>query len=219
MKRILAAFGVMAFGLSACSGKVPLETLAKVPGMEGLRTEVIALDPNTLPIIDQIGSDGRKAVNVVRINQKAAIDMIEVARNGDRSTYLSASRRGLVLKNGIITQTQGIGGDLSSSQHESYDLLHTNRVFTKTHGYLGGDDRIHKMTFRCIRTARSADYFGLREQRRLLVPVDEICRNEVQVHENIYFLYPGTDRVFRSRQWVSEQIGFLRVEQTQLPTP
>lgn len=210
---------VLAVVLTACSSGTTMTRLAKIPGFESLSEEPVLLDPNALAVIDQIGAGARKAINVVRIERKAAMDMIEIAHEGDRSTYMSASRRGLVLKNGVITQTQGIGGDLANSQHESYDLRYTQDVFTKTHGFLGGDNQIHTVTFRCIRTVRPTDYFGLREQRRLLTPVDEVCSNDRQSHENIYFLYPNTGTVFRSRQWVSDQIGYLRVEQIQLPSP
>ena len=217
MRHLISTFAALALLLSACSGDTAMSKLGKVPGFEDLAVEPIGLDPNAFALVDQIGARDRKAINVIRIAQSAALDMIEIARKGDRSSYMSASRRGLILKNGIITQTQGVGGDLSISQHETYALRDTGRVFTKTHGYLGGDNQIYTVSYRCIRTARPTDQYGLRERRRLLTPVDEVCRNETQIHENVYFLYPGTGEVFRSRQWVSDQIGYLRVDQIQIP--
>jgi hypothetical protein len=175
------------------------------------------LDADQLAVIDQVDPSSRRAINVVRIDQNAFDNMVEIARRGSRSTYMSASRRGVILNNGIVTQTQGVGGDLSGSKHENNDLRATGQVFTKVHTSLGGDDRIHSETFRCIRTARPVDHFGLNENRRLLQPIDEVCRNENSVHENLYFLYPGTGQVFRSRQWVSRQIGYFRIEQLDLP--
>jgi hypothetical protein len=203
--------------LTACAGGKATQLISKVPGLEDLSLEPIALDPAQLAIIDQVDPTSRRAINVIRINQKASINMVEIARKGDRSTYMSASRRGVILKNGILTQTQGVGGDLAGAQHESEDIAMTDRVFTKVHTALGGDDRIHAETFRCIRTARAVDFFGLDAKRRLLQPIDEVCRNEDSVHENVYFLYPGTGTVFRSRQWVSDQLGYFRIEQIQLP--
>jgi hypothetical protein len=203
--------------LSACSGSNGIRLISKVPGFEGLSIEPIGLDPAQLAIVDQVNPNERRAINVVRIEQNAAINLVEIARKGARSTYMSASRRGVVLNNGIITQTQGVGGDLAGSKHESDNPRETGRVYTKVHTMLGGDDRIHSETFRCIRTARPVDYYGLDASRRLLQPIDEVCRNENNVHENVYFLYPGTNQVFRSRQWVSQQIGYFRIEQIDLP--
>ena len=217
MKILFPILATFALALSACSGGTALSKISTIPGLEVLTDAPVAMDPSTFAQIDQIGAASRKAINVIRIEQKAALDMIEIARDGMLSSYMSASRRGVILKNGIITQTQGIGGDLSISQHQTYDLLDTDRIFTKTHGYLGGHNKIQSVAFRCIRTARATDYFGLRDSRRLLTPVDEVCSNNTQSHENVYFLYPKSGQVFRSRQWVSDQIGFLRVEQIQLP--
>lgn len=214
MKIFISVIGLLV--LTACSGNNTLNRLSKVPGLESLSEETVVLDPNALAVVDQIGKGKRKAVNVIRIERNAALDMLEIAREGDRSSYMSATRRAIILQNGIITQTQGIGGDLAISQHEHYELRYSG-VFTKTHGYLGGDNKIHTVTFRCIRTLRPTDYFGLREQRRLLTPVDEVCSNDEQSHENVYFLHPNTGTVFRSRQWVSDQIGYLRIQQVQLP--
>jgi hypothetical protein len=208
---------VVACLLTACAGSKGTQLISKVPGLEGLSVEAIGLDGAQLVVIDQVDPTDRRAINVIRINQKASINLVEIARKGDRSTYMSASRRGVILNNGILTQTQGVGGDLAGAQHETLDLRITGRVFTKVHTTLGGDDRIHAETFRCIRTARAVDYFGLDAKRRLLQPIDEVCRNEDRVHENVYFLHPGTGTVFRSRQWVSDQLGYFRIEQIQLP--
>ena len=203
--------------LTACAGGKGVQMISKVPGLEGLQLDPVGLDGEQLAIVDQIDPSDRGAINVIRIAQNASINMVEIARDGGRSTYMSASRRGVVLNNGILSQTQGVGGDLAGSKHEITRLRTTGKVFTKVHTSLGGDDRIHSETFRCIRTARPVDYFGLDENRRLLQPIDEVCSNENRKHENVYFLYPGTDRVFRSRQWVSEQIGYFRIEQVKLP--
>ena len=174
--------------LSACSGGKGVQLMSKIPGLEDVSIKPIGLDPAQLAIIDQIDPDTRRAINVVRIEKNASLNLVEVARKGTRSTYMSASRRGIILDNGILTQTQGVGGDLAGSKHEITHLLTTGRVFTKVHTSLGGDDRIHTQTFRCIRTARPVDYFGLNENRRLLQPIDEVCRNENGLHENVYFL-------------------------------
>jgi hypothetical protein len=219
MKHSISLLTAMVLSLTACSGGTTMNKLAKVPGLENLAQETVALDPNVFALIDQVAAKDRKIINVIRIDRNAALDLLEVARQGNRSTYMSASRRSLTLKNGIVIQTQGIGGDLSTSQHQTYDLGDTGRVYTKTHGYLGGDNEIHTVAFRCIRTARPTDHFGLRDKRRLLTPVDEVCSNDTQSHENIYFLDPKTGKVFRSRQWVSDQIGYLRIEQIKLPSP
>jgi hypothetical protein len=219
MKFSLLVQTLMLAALTACSGNGAVETLAKVPGFGNLAVEQVVLDPNTLAAIDQIGNNERKAINVIRIDRNAGLDLIEIARKGNRSTYTSATRRSIVLKEGVIVQTQGIGGDLATSQHETYDLRNSGTVFTKTHSYLGGDNQIQSVAFRCVRQVRPTDFFGLREKRRLLTPVDEVCSNKDQTHQNIYFLYPNTGTVFRSRQWVSDQIGYLRVEQILLPSP
>jgi hypothetical protein len=216
--RILFA-GILIASLTACGNTELKETVTKVPGLKALSPTLIGLDPNVFAQIDQIGNTNRRAIQIVRVDQNAAAELIEVARQGDRSTYLTGSRRGIVLKRGIITQTQGIGGDLNGSIHANYHLRATGQVFTKVHNYLGGDNRIHPTSYRCLRTARPVDFYGLRERRKRLQPIDEVCRSDGQTHKNIYFLIPGTDHVHRSRQWVSEQIGYLRVEEIEIRLP
>lgn len=76
----------------------------------------------------------------------------EIARNGGYSTFASADRQVIVLKDGFVTATRGLGADLMSSDSAELErLVRTRQAGTAAYElrFLDGEDQRQALSMTC----------------------------------------------------------------------
>lgn len=209
------AFGALAVLLAACSG-----------GQGNLNTQA-----NTLNELRQIVLANRtraQSVDVVLtralLDQQTVSRLETVADNHNLTAYLvPLSRRGpvtvwrdangvqFVVREGLLTGTRGLGGDLVSSDYAP--TLAAIKAGAGTYeramylrNALGGQD---KLTMRC--TMQSLGTVGLEVVERIYAVrhLQEACLAEGVAVTNEYWAETNTGLIRQSRQWGGPGVGFL----------
>ena len=124
--------------------------------------------------------------------------LIENTRNRDVVTYLTPDGISVSLRHGVLVATRGLGFDLMTADVSAVIPAIRNRSqeVIRVHRYLDGEEQVVIRTFIC-------DYSGAGT-------VTETCYSDGLRITNTYDL--GGRAIRASRQWVSPEQGYLRVE-------
>lgn len=135
--------------------------------------------------------------------------MAERGRNGAMRTFISPDNRALILRDGMMAGTRGLGRDLMSSETaESAALIGARKAGTakRVQYYLDGDGLERPLPMTCS----IAPGAPLQQQGVTVTPVSETCAPAGA--ENSYMV--GADgRILASRQWIGPRMGYLNITQ------
>lgn len=134
------------------------------------------------------------------------------ASNDDVTSWRSPDGTGLVLRHGVLSRTQAVGGDLMSA--DLADVLaalagHADQA-TRIHRYLDGENHVVAESFICD-YARAADSTSAYFHEIRVTRVDETCSGIDYIFENQYWI-TGTGAIVRAVQWISEPAGYVEYE-------
>lgn len=146
--------------------------------------------------------------------------VVPLADNGGYLMYQDAGRRGITMRGGLITATQGFFYNMSASQHAVEDPIVTPkpvaewpaRVFRNYQFSLRGGAKDFEITASC------RFKFGPRERIEIVelffdtVRITETCSNTVRSFENTYWADPTSGFIWRSEQWVGPRQDSLNIE-------
>ena len=109
------------------------------------------------------------------------------ASNDDVTSWRSPDGTGLVLRHGVLSRTQAVGGDLMSA--DLADVLaalagHADQA-TRIHRYLDGENHVVAESFICD-YARAADSTSAYFHEIRVTRVDETCSGIDYIFENQY---------------------------------
>ncbi|MFT6090194.1 YjbF family lipoprotein [Sulfitobacter sp.] len=130
----------------------------------------------------------------------------------DVETWLSADMSALMIQNGIIRGTRGVGSELFASDiSEPMKLILSGNTgysdrFTSN---LGGDDRIRTRTYRCLVETRGSDVINLEIGRVATRVMTEDCKSMDQSFTNTYWVSSTTGAIVQSRQWAGDEVGYM----------
>lgn len=140
--------------------------------------------------------------------------MLRIEGNGAHDTYGTADRRTLTMRNGIVTATRGLGGDLMSSDISGTEALILSRRTgdaPRIMRFLDGEDRTQTIRFDCDVSLGRTQSIEPDTAKSNLQLVTESCANGALRFANTY-LVDRQGRLVRSRQWIGAQNGHLRIE-------
>lgn len=153
---------------------------------------------------------GEPSLQVTVPAHRARTMMRLAGRNGDTETWVSPDGFSISLRDGILVATRGFGFDLIAGDAEA-TLTALSGVGPEMHArkmrYLGGDNHSTWLAAGCQIEARGSE--NLDKQRLTLMA--ERCVARQSHFLNLYWL-DGADRIVRSRQWASDQTGYLEIE-------
>lgn len=133
-------------------------------------------------------------------------------RDGDFDYWLSPDGVQIILQNGMLHGTRGLGEGLLASEL-SEPLSHvrglTPGYSDRFHTYLDGNDQAETRTYRCLFTVGAQSEVALRSKTVQTVQMRENCRSLDQEFTNIYWVTPETRRIVQSRQWAGPFVGAL----------
>ena len=135
--------------------------------------------------------------------------MLQSAQNGAYATYATSTRQTFVLRDGMITNTRGIGGDLMSSEPQALlALLRSGQQGTVPYvmRFLSGEDVTYTYRYDC-----AVSPAGPERVSRGLVSVEGRRMNAACTGDGPYFLatfvMDGEGRIVKSDQWLGDHIG------------
>jgi hypothetical protein len=158
--------------------------------------------PTAAQIRSQLSPDVRAQLGApVKIATLEEVNLASVivlrARNGNVETYFTPDGISVSLRDGIVVATRGLGFDLMTADvSDVYRAMRAGQSAVRIHRYLDGENHVIIRSFIC-------DYAGRTE-------VIETCHTEGFTITNSYRLAGG--RIIASRQWISPQRGYIRIE-------
>lgn len=201
--RLLAA-GLMLVGCSSSQ-----EVMGARVAAEGL---LAALNPAPAapfpePTRAQLDADGRPLLRAFLPDRNANALLFQIASNGPVQTWATVDAKTLSLRDGVLTQTRGLGGDLMSSRIPSAAAIRSGRgQVSRMHSYLGPNDRTVRLDFTCSLSDRGAERVEIAGLGFATRRVAESCMGPEGAFENLFWIEPdGTIR--QSVQWVGPDVG------------
>jgi len=138
----------------------------------------------------------------------------EYGRNGSTRTYSTPNEQTLVLRDGILIATRGLGNDLMSSDSQAAAALITHRqggTAARVYRYLDGEDIERPLPMRCdvsVGPTKSFDFSGTHYDT---LQMDETCRaKDLSIDNNYWVTANGT--IALSRQWIGPAIGHVTIQ-------
>ncbi|KNG93714.1 hypothetical protein ATO11_11035 [Pseudaestuariivita atlantica] len=134
---------------------------------------------------------------------KSQAPIIQIERNLAYRTYATGGRQTVTIKNGFVTATRGLGGDLMSSEIDQSLALVSRRSAgqaTRVMRFLTGDDQTFEYNFDCVISVQGGQG-GLQGMR-------EDCRDGETTFINTYAV-DRNGRIRASRQWLGNFTGYV----------
>ena len=167
-----------------------------IPG--GFTPEAIAAEPGAYRLVQ---------INALGLQEPARV----IQENGAETTLALQPGPTAAFDQGILVSTRGFGDDLYTM--ESAGLINALRAgggsLTRRMEFLDAQDQIHLQTFTCAVTAAGAESVNLGLREVTLQRLDEECRSEAIIFDNIYWL-DRSGAIVSSRQYVSPTVAYLR---------
>ncbi|WP_417205890.1 YjbF family lipoprotein [Antarctobacter sp.] len=138
----------------------------------------------------------------------------DIQRNGPYQTYGNSSRQVIVLRDGMITSTRGLGGDLMSSEEDR--LLH--RVQSRSEGRVSYDLRF--LTSEDVTIVRRYSCYtstgatvpvaaGLVQTSGQLVTAKCTAADGVSPDFTNAYVVGGDGYILSARQWLGPYLGYI----------
>lgn len=205
-------------GTAAATGAAEARALGIIGGVQralgGLRSDDAVSAPRTIPggftpeaVAAEPGAYRLVQVNALGLNEAARV----IQDNGGDETLALQSGPTAAYESGILTATRGFGDDLMA--FDAPGLLQALRAgggqVARRMELLDSQDQISIATFACTVTAAGQEDVNLGIRTVSLRRLDENCRGERVIFDNIYWL-DGEGRIVASRQYVSPTVAYLR---------
>lgn len=165
----------------------------------------------TRATVDGIGAP----VDLVTIENRGAQGLIvQVGTNGSVETWSSADNKTLSMRNGMLVATRGLGGDLMSAAVPNLAQLESGQTVKRAHTVLDGEDKPFTHRFDCRGIRNGAKTITVVERSYQTQHITEDCNGPDGSFSNDYWVQTG-GKLRRSRQFVSESVGFVVIEHLQ----
>lgn len=151
-------------------------------------------------------------LQVALIDREVASDILLEQRTGAFEYWLTSDGVHLILQDGMLQGTRGLGDGLLASDL-SEPLARVRGLqegpSDRFHTYLNGEDQTVTRTYRCdIRRTRDIT-IEVTGGSVATVLMREDCNSIDQQFENLYWVDPRNGRIVQSRQWVGPFTGNL----------
>lgn len=199
--------------LSACGNQT--DSLGGTDVAKALFSATTARATGTAPG-NSLGLTRQALEQVVTPVQLATIDqrgqqalLGELEANQDVVTWSTLDDVTVSFRNGVIVATRGLGNDLMAAAGPAVQGRSgtVNRVYT----HLNGEDQPVRRTFACTVLPRGTETIEIIEIAYVTSRVSESCTSGDLTFQNDFWL-SSDQKLRKSRQWISEDVGFLTIE-------
>ncbi|WP_435310412.1 YjbF family lipoprotein [Primorskyibacter sedentarius] len=216
---VLLALGALG-GLSGCGNDTAQTQRTEI--FRQLVAGTMAGSRNTPPPqvtveqINQVLATKPGPLALVSVEQrKASALVIPIARNGAYETYATEQRQTITFRDGMITSTRGLGGDLMSSDEDALLAL-VSRASGGTAPYrmryLTGEDVTVTQQFTCTVARGGTAPVKLGAINTTARQVTAQCNGPDATFTNTY-LVDGAGDILGSRQWLGAFTGYVATQQ------
>ena len=212
----LAALALLLTGCGELAANRPaLDALSNVAGrIAGTGRPAVSAastDPRRVLTRQMIDQSGAPVILVVVTERDAAATLVRAGENRDKITWVSADGIGIVLRDGVLIGTRGLGDDLMGADVKgSQSALRRGGTATRIHDYLTGTDQVVRRRFQCSFASAGTEHIDIIQKVHATTRIDETCSDATTSFINSYWI--GTDgTTWKSRQWVSSIVGSLEI--------
>lgn len=212
--KLLAAGLVVATSLLSACGNDP----SVQPGrqMVGVVTSLFSPHKKAAPPVEisraQLRAAGVALVRVKVLKSGTQGYLGVYGTNRDVVTWSTTDHTTISLRDGLITATRGLPGDLMSASLPTVaDIRAGSGAVARTHYYLDGLDQTVPMVFRCIMAdVGSADIVVAQLAYRTRHYTESCASGNVSFSNDYWF--DGKNMLRKSKQWVGPLTGYLEIE-------
>lgn len=131
------------------------------------------------------------------------------ARNRGYETYFAVDRKSVTLKDGILTETRGLAGDMMESGISGIAaaLRGGPRTYSRSYAWLNGEDHLRRESYDCKVTPVASETIEIVQSRYQTRHMREICSGNDRQFTNDYWL--SGREIMKSRQWAGRDIGYV----------
>lgn len=182
-----------------------------VDGVKGLRAP--EPKPAPPPTAEELAAIPVSVLQAGVESRGTSARLVQVAENRGHRTWIAADGVSVTLRDGVLTETRGLGEDLISADvTQTLDLLNGSfrREAVRVHRYLDGEGHLYVISYLCEITGREADNVTIVGRRIAAERITESCYSARGAQfENVY--WRGRDgRIVAGRHWVGPKTGYLR---------
>ncbi|CUH79680.1 YjbF family lipoprotein [Tropicibacter naphthalenivorans] len=203
------AFAALAM-LTACGNGPDSNVIAKLPeAIKAARQQSAAISPEQLA--QALGGTTGPVTMFVIEDRESQVVMVDIESNGPYHTFGASSRQVVVMRDGMITATRGLGGDLMSSDEGALlSLVRRRSVGTATYvqRYLTPEDVTETYQFTCkLDTGATVPVVtGLINTKGQTVTAK--CGNDEGTFTNTYVV-SADGYILSSRVWLGKTLGYV----------
>ncbi|WP_425097736.1 YjbF family lipoprotein [Tropicibacter sp. S64] len=137
--------------------------------------------------------------------------MIGIERNGPYYTYGTATRQSIVLRNGMITATRGLGGDLMSSEEDAlYRVVQSRHAGSASYQmrFLTPEDVISTLNVSCTVSAGGPTAIVAGAINSSGTTMTANCQGDGASFSNTYVV-DARGNILAARQWLGHELGYV----------
>ncbi len=211
LKASVAALACLAT-LSACGNEGPDEAGGPLAVAAKTALGAIAARRPDNSATAPVRTPQQRAAEAIRVNPGPLIlagfeslgqtpIMALTGQNGAMRTYMTSAEEALILRNGMLIGTRGLGSDLSVAEPQTEALIRADRTgqARRVMRYYAGDGRERPLAFDC--------QVGPGPKPGVTV---EDCRGHGIAFQNSYMVQGGQIPV--SRQWIGPGLGYVTIQ-------
>ena len=152
------------------------------------------------PIISLLSSDGSSQATLVALGNYK-----------NKLTWVSSDGISVSFEDGVLLATRGYSQDLMESEHGNIKNLFnlSTKSRNKTYRYLDGQNNYEEQKFSCSITFKKNTTSRILDLDLKTTELKEVCESEDSRHTNLYYLLPDTGIVLKSKQWISQNNGYI----------
>lgn len=140
--------------------------------------------------------------------------LAQTGENRRMRTYMTPRQEALILRDGLLIGTRGLGHDLSVAEPgQMTALIHTRRAGTgqRVMRYIGGDGIERPLPMTCTTATGSTESFAFAGRSWTAMQVQEACAGGGVTIQNSY-LVTADGQIPVSRQWIGPDLGYVTVQ-------
>jgi len=141
--------------------------------------------------------------------------LLRESRINGVDTWLSSDIVALMLEDGFLQGTRGLGSELFAadvSQPKSLVLSARGGYSDRLHSNLTGNDQIETRAYRCLVESGGSAVISLEAGQVPTRIMTEDCKSLDQSFRNTYWIGTNSGVIVQSRQWAGEKLGYIKTQ-------
>lgn len=176
---------------------------AAPPGQFRPRFQALLEDPSVPALVLTVESRNQQG-RLLRESQINGVD-----------TWLSSDIVALMLEDGMLQGTRGLGSELFAadvSEPKSLILSGRTGLSDRLHSNLTGNDEIRTRSYRCLVESGGAANIPLEAGSVPTRIMTEDCKSLDQSFMNTYWISANSGTIVQSRQWAGDKLGYITTQ-------